>query len=146
MLWNNNEGLKGENLTKCEVFILWNAYYFLLNEICRLKERSELLWRIYKAFWGRVKRGLYDSCRGINIEKRYLIGKSDQIFPCIYTLLFHLPRKTGKNLHHLMMLLELGRGGGGRVWVLVVMKLNPGVYDTKDSSLNLKCFLLVFVA
>lgn len=32
--------------------------------------------------------------RGIEIEKRYLIGKSDQIFPCIYTLLFHLPRKT----------------------------------------------------
>lgn len=52
----------------------------------------------------------------------------------------------GKNLHHLMMLLELGRGGGGRVWVSVVMKLNPGVYDTKASSLNLKCFLLVFVA
>lgn len=45
-----------------------------------------------------------------------------------------------------MMLLELGRGGGGRVWVSVVMKLNPGVYDTKASSLNLKCFLLVFVA
>lgn len=59
-------------------------------------------------------------------KKTYLIGKSDQIFPCIHALFFHFPGKTSVKSISLDDAFGFGWGGwsGGRMWVLDVMNLN----------------------
>lgn len=81
---------KGENLTiECQVFLLQNTYYF---EICNQKERAELLRRIYKAFFSKDdEEGFMTVVSGIKKRKKQA---NQSLIKCVYSLLFHLHRKT----------------------------------------------------
>lgn len=67
-------------------------YLLLLSEVYNQKERAELLRRIYKAFFGKDdKKGFMTVVGGIKKRRKQ---SHQSLIKCVYSLLFHLHRKT----------------------------------------------------
>ena len=66
-------------------------YLLLLSELCNQKERAELLCRIYKAFFGKDDGKGFMSGQGVKKRRKQ---SNQSLIKCVYSLLFHLHRKT----------------------------------------------------